>query len=79
MQLTNQLIAQLTSASEKTVERWFKRRDCTTPSVSNVLDRGATIVALAEVILAKHPTGPTDTVKLSCLKRYAKSPDLAAM
>jgi replicative DNA helicase len=33
---------------------------------------------LAEVILAKHRNGPTDTVKLSFLKRYAKFADLAA-
>ncbi len=33
---------------------------------------------LAEVILAKHRNGPTDTVKLSFLKRYAKFTDLAA-
>ena len=32
---------------------------------------------LAEVILAKHRNGPTDTVKLSFLKRYAKFTDLA--
>jgi replicative DNA helicase len=32
---------------------------------------------LAEVILAKHRNGPTDTVKLSFLKRYAKFADLA--
>ncbi len=34
---------------------------------------------LAEVILAKHRNGPTDTVKLSFLKRYAKFSDLAAV
>ena len=34
---------------------------------------------LAEVILAKHRNGPTDTVKLSFLKRYAKFADLAAL
>lgn len=34
---------------------------------------------LAEMILAKHRNGPTDTVKLSFLKRYAKFADLAAM
>jgi replicative DNA helicase len=34
---------------------------------------------LAEVILAKHRNGPTDTIKLSFLKRYAKFADLAAM
>ncbi len=34
---------------------------------------------VAEVILAKHRNGPTDTVKLSFLKRYAKFADLAAM
>ena len=34
---------------------------------------------LAEVILAKHRNGPTDTVKLSFLKRYAKFSDLAAL
>jgi replicative DNA helicase len=33
---------------------------------------------LAEVILAKHRNGPTDMVKLSFLKRYAKFADLAA-
>ena len=33
---------------------------------------------LAEVILAKHRNGPTDTVKLSFLRRYAKFADLAA-
>lgn len=33
---------------------------------------------LAEVILAKHRNGPTGTVKLSFLKRYAKFTDLAA-
>ncbi len=33
---------------------------------------------LAEVHLAKHRNGPTDTVKLSFLKRYAKFADLAA-
>ena len=32
---------------------------------------------LAEVILAKHRNGPTDSVKLSFLKRYAKFTDLA--
>ncbi|MBD0330191.1 MAG: replicative DNA helicase [Thermoleophilia bacterium] len=33
---------------------------------------------LAELIVAKHRNGPTDTVKLSFLKRYAKFADLAA-
>jgi replicative DNA helicase len=33
---------------------------------------------LAEIILAKHRNGPTDAVKLSFLKRYAKFTDLAA-
>jgi replicative DNA helicase len=33
---------------------------------------------LAELHLAKHRNGPTDTVKLSFLKRYAKFADLAA-
>ena len=33
---------------------------------------------LAEVILAKHRNGPTDGIKLSFLKRYAKFADLAA-
>jgi replicative DNA helicase len=33
---------------------------------------------LAEVNLAKHRNGPTDSVKLSFLKRYAKFSDLAA-
>jgi replicative DNA helicase len=32
---------------------------------------------LAELILAKHRNGPTDAVKLSFLKRYAKFTDLA--
>jgi replicative DNA helicase len=32
---------------------------------------------LAEVILAKHRNGPTDAVKLSFLRRYAKFTDLA--
>jgi replicative DNA helicase len=32
---------------------------------------------LAEVILAKHRNGPTDSIKLSFLKRYAKFADLA--
>ncbi|HEX5246099.1 MAG TPA: replicative DNA helicase [Gaiellaceae bacterium] len=32
---------------------------------------------LAEVILAKHRNGPTDSIKLSFLKRYAKFSDLA--
>jgi len=34
---------------------------------------------LAEVIVAKHRNGPTDTIKLSFLKRYAKFADLAAV
>src|SRR3712207_2078532 len=33
---------------------------------------------LAEVILAKHRNGPTDALKLSFLKRYARFADLAA-
>ncbi len=33
---------------------------------------------LAEIILAKHRNGPTGTVKLSFLRRYAKFADLAA-
>jgi replicative DNA helicase len=33
---------------------------------------------IAEVILAKHRNGPTGTVKLSWLRRYAKFADLAA-
>jgi replicative DNA helicase len=33
---------------------------------------------LAEVILAKHRNGPTDSIKLSFLKRYAKFTDMAA-
>jgi replicative DNA helicase len=33
---------------------------------------------LAEIILAKHRNGPTDALKLSFLKRYAKFADLAA-
>jgi replicative DNA helicase len=33
---------------------------------------------LAEVHIAKHRNGPTDSVKLSFLKRYAKFSDLAA-
>jgi replicative DNA helicase len=32
---------------------------------------------LAEVAIAKHRNGPTDSVKLSFLKRYAKFADLA--
>jgi replicative DNA helicase len=32
---------------------------------------------LAELILAKHRNGPTDSIKLSFLKRYAKFTDLA--
>jgi replicative DNA helicase len=32
---------------------------------------------LAELILAKHRNGPTDAVKLSFLRRYAKFTDLA--
>jgi replicative DNA helicase len=32
---------------------------------------------VAELILAKHRNGPTDAVKLSFLKRYAKFADLA--
>jgi replicative DNA helicase len=32
---------------------------------------------VAELILAKHRNGPTDGVKLSFLKRYAKFADLA--
>jgi replicative DNA helicase len=33
---------------------------------------------LAEIVLAKHRNGPTDTIKLSFLRRYAKFADLAA-
>jgi replicative DNA helicase len=33
---------------------------------------------IAEVILAKHRNGPTDSIKLSFLRRYAKFTDLAA-
>jgi replicative DNA helicase len=33
---------------------------------------------IAEVILAKHRNGPTGSVKLSFLRRYAKFADLAA-
>ncbi len=33
---------------------------------------------LAEIIIAKHRNGPTDSIKLSFLKRYAKFADLAA-
>ena len=33
---------------------------------------------LAELILAKHRNGPTDAIKLSFLRRYAKFADLAA-
>jgi replicative DNA helicase len=33
---------------------------------------------LAEIHVAKHRNGPTDTVKLSFLRRYAKFSDLAA-
>jgi len=34
---------------------------------------------LAEVHVAKHRNGPTDSLKLSFLKRYAKFADLAAV
>ena len=34
---------------------------------------------LAEVILSKHRNGPTDSMKLSFLKRYAKFTDLASV
>lgn len=34
---------------------------------------------IAELVVAKHRNGPTDTVKLSFLKRYAKFADLAAV
>jgi replicative DNA helicase len=34
---------------------------------------------LAEIIVAKHRNGPTDTVKLSFLRRHAKFADLAAV
>jgi replicative DNA helicase len=34
---------------------------------------------LAEIHLAKHRNGPTDSVKLSFLRRYTKFTDLAAM
>jgi replicative DNA helicase len=34
---------------------------------------------LAEIHLAKHRNGPTDSVKLSWLRRYTKFADLAAM
>ncbi|HWQ24324.1 MAG TPA: replicative DNA helicase [Gaiellaceae bacterium] len=34
---------------------------------------------IAEVILAKHRNGPTGTIKLSFLRRYAKFADLAAV
>jgi replicative DNA helicase len=33
---------------------------------------------IAELILAKHRNGPTDTVKLAFLKRFAKFADLSA-
>ena len=33
---------------------------------------------IAEVNVAKHRNGPTDSIKLSFLKRYAKFSDLAA-
>jgi replicative DNA helicase len=33
---------------------------------------------IAEIILAKHRNGPTGTIKLSFLRRYAKFADLAA-
>ena len=36
-------------------------------------DRGIT-----EVIVTKHRNGPTDSIKLSFLKRYAKFADMAA-
>jgi replicative DNA helicase len=34
---------------------------------------------LAEIHVAKHRNGPTDTMKLSFLKRYAKFTDLASV
>jgi replicative DNA helicase len=34
---------------------------------------------IAELILAKHRNGPTDTIKLSFLRRYAKFADLATV
>ena len=34
---------------------------------------------LAEIHLAKHRNGPTDSVKLSFLRRYTKFADLAPM
>ena len=40
--------------------------------------RGDRSQGVAEIILAKHRNGPTDSIKLSFLKRYAKFADLAA-
>jgi replicative DNA helicase len=37
-----------------------------------------TVKGRADLIVAKHRNGPTDTVKLSFLRRYAKFSDLAA-
>ena len=37
------------------------------------------LAGLAEVIVAKHRNGPTDAIKLSFLKRFAKFADLAAV
>jgi len=34
---------------------------------------------LAEIHLAKHRNGPTDSIKLSFLRRYTKFTDLAAV
>jgi replicative DNA helicase len=42
-------------------------------------DEGSDQQGIAEAIVAKHRNGPTDTVKLSFLKRYAKFADLAAL
>lgn len=50
LDLTNQALAFLTATSEKTVERWFQRRDRITPAASDRLYRAAKVVALAEQV-----------------------------
>jgi len=51
LNLTNQGLAFLTATSEKTVERWFQRRDRITAAASDRLYRAAKVVALAEQVL----------------------------
>jgi len=51
LDLTNQALAFLTSSSEKTVERWFQRRERITPMASDRLYRVAKVVALASTVL----------------------------